>query len=583
MSIDSHGHAVGQACQNSGCFPRAVLWVGGRLIDLGIPAGASGTATAINDNHEIVGNYHMPDEFGIEHVFRIRGGVFSELTAIGTALVIDINNAGQIAGHRHSTIFPAALRIEADDSFEELFPPLGFTGSVGANAINRDGIIVGSLNFGAAAVLWELDGTIVDIGFGTVRSINADRVFVGYFFGGASFTAFRGTSSSDRTNLPALATGDGTTANDINDGGDIVGGSGDVAVIWRNGSASPESLHPSSGFAFSTALSISNTGLIAGVVSTSLLNQGAIWGDISTSDWDGDGVYDTSDNCPMNSNAAQTDTDADGIGNACDPPFNNPPVDVDGDGVNDPDDNCPVPNPDQADLDGDGLGDVCDADNDGDGTPNETDNCPLLFNQQYDSDNDGIGDQCDPDNDNDGLPNENDNCDFSVNPAQTDTDGDGIGDACDFDADGDGLDNFNDNCPLVANASQSDVDGDGIGDACDPVDNRPQDADGDGVLDAADNCPAVANPSQSDLDDDGAGDACDPPTPASLTQALTARVNALVAAGVLSAGNGNALLAKLESGQFKAFLSQVNAFEKTGKLTAAQAQALRERAAAAGG
>jgi hypothetical protein len=72
-------------------------------------------------------------------------------------------------------------------------------------------------------------------------------------------------------------------------------------------------------------------------------------------DTDGDGRVDTMDNCPLDANAGQRDTDSDGEGDACD-------GDDDGDDVPDEDDNCPtVANGTQVDGDGDGVGDACDA------------------------------------------------------------------------------------------------------------------------------------------------------------------------------------------------------------------------------
>ncbi len=58
-------------------------------------------------------------------------------------------------------------------------------------------------------------------------------------------------------------------------------------------------------------------------------------------DGDGDGVLDSDDNCPNDSNSDQADSDGDDIGDVCD--------------------NCPDDsNSDQADSDDDGIGDVCD-------------------------------------------------------------------------------------------------------------------------------------------------------------------------------------------------------------------------------
>ena len=127
-------------------------------------------------------------------------------------------------------------------------------------------------------------------------------------------------------------------------------------------------------------------------------------------DSDGDGVSDTTDNCPTVSNQNQSDIDEDGWGDVCD--------------------NCPgTINPDQNDMDEDGIGSACD-------------NCAYVSNAtQSDMEGDGVGDACD-------------NCPYIVNPNQYDADGDGLGDLCD-------------NCPTVGNGTQTDQDGDGIGDGCD--------------------------------------------------------------------------------------------------------------------
>ncbi len=104
----------------------------------------------------------------------------------------------------------------------------------------------------------------------------------------------------------------------------------------------------------------------------------------SATDNDGDGVPNTTDNCPnvFNpvrplDNGTQGDFDTDGAGDACDPcpvnantttcaPINSD--DADGDGRPNLTDNCPTtPNMDQADMDMDGKGNVCDA-------------CPMVAN-----------------------------------------------------------------------------------------------------------------------------------------------------------------------------------------------------------
>jgi imidazolonepropionase-like amidohydrolase len=101
-------------------------------------------------------------------------------------------------------------------------------------------------------------------------------------------------------------------------------------------------------------------------------------GEIASSDGDGDGIADASDNCASVFNpirpvdhGMQADYDADGEGDACDVcPLNADttacsapdPNDRDSDGVPNATDNCPeTPNADQADTDSDMHGNVCDA------------------------------------------------------------------------------------------------------------------------------------------------------------------------------------------------------------------------------
>ncbi len=123
-------------------------------------------------------------------------------------------------------------------------------------------------------------------------------------------------------------------------------------------------------------------------------------------DSDGDGVWDSADNCPLAANAAQLDSDGDGAGNVCDA---TPNGDDDADGIDNLVDNCPVlTNPDQLDSDADAQGDACDSDDDNDGVADSSDRFPLDPYEWLDSDSDGSGDNADLDDDNDGVPDSQD-------------------------------------------------------------------------------------------------------------------------------------------------------------------------------
>ncbi len=246
-----------------------------------------------------------------------------------------------------------------------------------------------------------------------------------------------------------------------------------------------------------------------------------------TGDTDNDTIDNAVDNCPAIANTDQLDTDSDGAGNVCD---STPNGDDDSDTIDNLADNCPaIANTDQLDTDSDGAGDVCDAfpndadnDIDGDTVSGDIDNCPTIANtNQLDSDSDGAGDVCDSfpndaDNDIDGdtVSGDIDNCPTIANTNQLDSDSDGAGDVCDStpngDDDSDTIDNLADNCPAIANTDQLDTDSDGAGDVCDAFPNdADNDIDGDTVSGDIDNCPSIANTDQADLDGDLTGNVCD--------------------------------------------------------------------------
>lgn len=130
-------------------------------------------------------------------------------------------------------------------------------------------------------------------------------------------------------------------------------------------------------------------------------------------DFDGDGINNDADRCPLLSSTNNTDTDQDGIGNPCD-------NDDDNDAAADADDDFPLNANEQVDTDGDGVGD-------------NTDAFPDDPSEQIDTDGDGIGNNADADDDNDGLTDLEETGTYGTDPLRSDTDRDGLDDGQEID------------------------------------------------------------------------------------------------------------------------------------------------------
>ena len=196
-----------------------------------------------------------------------------------------------------------------------------------------------------------------------------------------------------------------------------------------------------------------------------------------------------------------------------------PDSDFDGDGVPNSLDNCPVdPNTDQDDIDGDGFGDACDPAECGngaieppeacdDGNTNNGDGCPsTCASVEPDFTCDPVFPACEPptcQNDMGAC------CDINVSQCDTICKAD-LGACCDINVSACGGSTCNqafttccDLDPFECGRSCTAVFGaccDHVTSVCTPV--VAVDTDLDGVFDSVDNCPLVPNPSQSNADNE---------------------------------------------------------------------------------
>jgi probable HAF family extracellular repeat protein len=262
-AVNNRSWVVGPASLQNDAV-HGTLWLAGHTTDLGTLGGPNSTVSGFDHNTRgvISGSSEItPTDpygeqwcgFGSSHLcgaFRWRNGVMTPLSTLGgnNSVSQDVNNRDQVLGSAEtSTQDPSCQAPQVFDYYGVIWQPDGtkvtlppYSGDVvsGAIAINQHGQVVGSSGLcywdqpqaSIHALLWQ-NGSAIDLG--------------------------------------NLGGSQGNVGNDINDRGQIVGGSGvpgnqvDHAFLWQHGVGMTD-LGTLPGDVWSFAYGINNEGQIVG-------------------------------------------------------------------------------------------------------------------------------------------------------------------------------------------------------------------------------------------------------------------------------------------------------------------------------
>jgi probable HAF family extracellular repeat protein len=184
----------------------------------------------INNLGQVVGTY-SPDASSLK-AFSWKAGVFTDLGTLGGSQshAVAVNDSGLIAGNSMLTgdTVSHAFKTTAGKKMSDIGSLYGAGGTSTANAMNKNGVIVGSSSDSTHYHLFLYDGKMHDLGdpgtFDTIPGLNDLKDVVGWrLIQGTGAQAFVCLGGGAMTDLPQPPNQDESQAFAINNAGSAVG------------------------------------------------------------------------------------------------------------------------------------------------------------------------------------------------------------------------------------------------------------------------------------------------------------------------------------------------------------------------